>query len=55
MQEKMVELKSEVNSEIGGFMETAAQLKEETASRIKTLKKIKKKYKHLEKKKAHLK
>lgn len=55
MQGRMIELKEEVNSEIGGFMETAAVLKEETASRIKTLKKIKRKYKHLEKKKAHLK
>ena len=55
MQGRMLELKQEVNSEIGEFMDTTQQLKSETANRIQTLEQIKKKYKHLQRRKSKLK
>jgi len=47
MKQKMTELTSEVNFDVDEFINTTQQLKEQTAGRIKALKKLKKKYKHL--------
>ena len=47
MKQKMTELASEVNFDVDEFISTTQQLKEQTKGRIKALKKLKKKYKHL--------
>lgn len=47
MKERMTQLKAEVDGEIDSFVNTTSLLENETANRIKTLKKMKKKYKHL--------
>lgn len=46
-QQKMNQLKEEVNVNIDEFLKTSEAIKEETAQKEKMLKKLKKKYKHI--------
>lgn len=46
-QQKMDQLKEEVNLDIDEFLKTSEAIKSETAEKQKMLKKLKKKYKHI--------
>jgi len=50
----MTELQEEVHTSIGEFIKSAKVIKKKTAKRAKCLKKIKKKYAHLKRKKERL-
>ena len=54
VQNRMSQLKDEVNMNIEDFLQTSKDLKQKTEQRAQTLEKIKKKYNHLKKKKAKL-